>query len=215
MAKISLSLSRRAVRAPRHEVGEQIRIRRRPVARRLQLVDPRLLLRRNLPRQLAEPAAMPILAHHDAGAITGAHQPHQIVGAHLIRLEPCQPDTIETDIRATLADPPVIRRIGVAAAMADQATMQLLATAAECRLLFRTAHAILGVRDDRHAGRALRDAGGFEELRLQRRNRGGAGGDLDRTRAHAGATNAVGSLWRPTWYARTASRYPSATATAG
>ncbi len=137
---------------------------------------------------------MPVLAHHHMRPKARAHQAHQIVGAHLVGLQAQDADAVEADIGAGLDDAAVIGGVGIAAAMADQAAMRRDAALAERPRLLGAAHAVLRVGDDRHARRALRDAGGIEELAFERRDRRRAGRHLDRAGPHAGVADAVGDL---------------------
>ena len=104
------------------------------------------------------------------------------------------PDAVEADIGAAVDDAAVVGGIGVAAAMADQAAVGADATGGKQLLLLGRGAAVLRVGDDRHAGRLLRDAGGGEELLLERGDGGRAGRDLDGAGLHAGVVDAVGDL---------------------
>src|SRR3954451_13409206 len=58
----------------RNEVSKEIRVSRRPFSFRPQIVDMGLFGGRHLTRELAEPTTVPVLAHHDLGAMSRPHE---------------------------------------------------------------------------------------------------------------------------------------------
>ena len=67
---------------------------------------------------------MSVLAHHDLRAMAVADQPNQVVSPDFVGLETQQSNAVEADIGSAVNDALMIRGVGVAAAMSDQAAMR-------------------------------------------------------------------------------------------
>ena len=124
----------------------------------------RLLFGADLARELAAPATMAILAHHDLGAKAVLDQLARLSARASSGMKAQQADPVEADIGAAVDNPPLIGGVGVAAAMADEAAVRANAALGNSSCCSGPAQPSCGVGDDRHAGRLLGDAGGGQEL---------------------------------------------------
>src|SRR5262249_46411517 len=113
-----------------------------------------------LPDELTAPPAKPVLAHEDLASEPRTDQADDIVGAHIVGSVALESNAVEADIRPTLRDPQMVAVVGIATAMANQASMGGHPRARELGLLLRSANAPFRMRDNRDAGRLLRERGG-------------------------------------------------------
>src|SRR2546427_3489375 len=123
--------------------------------------------------------------------VAAAEQRDQRGDAQLVGKDDLQTEAIEGEKRTLVEDAGVVRQIGPVVRVTDADAVRLHAFGEENLQLLVAERAVIGVRDDRYAGRLLCPRGGAQQAFLVWLDRALASGALDEAGLDAGCTDAV------------------------